>query len=430
MLHHHGSTDGIAKLEHGPADRLVQVEMGLVHEVHDERAVRGVGERVAGADLLEPAAPLGEDAAARDQLVVAQRQLGMAGAARGDAGQHLVEIAKIGAALSVSNPKPAMIAGRSVVMAFLPSLSFALQAFSVDASGRGGHRVRRRALPDPGDNKAATRSRSPDPATGCTIRVYGMKALLADADFRRVWLVGSIAGGLRWLELLAVGVYVLEQTGSAWMVALMTVVRLAPMFLCGILIGAIADRYERRSLLLLGLVVLTLTSVGAGRARSHRADHALADRDRRLPERHLFRRRLSGSPHHERRDRGRRSARPGDGPGVRDQQRDPHARAGARRPPARDARPAGRLPPGRAALLDQRRPDAAGALSLGQVRGPGPQHPEHAWRGLAVRAGAPHHRRHADGHGGRQLLGLCLHHHGAGDRRAGAWACRRFRSAC
>src|SRR5918996_404592 len=91
-----------------------------------------------------------------------------------------------------------------------------------------------------------------------------MTALLADADFRRVWLVGSLAGGLRWLELLAVGVYVLEQTGSPSMVALMTVVRLAPMFLCGLLIGAIADRYERKTLLLLGLVVLTLTSAVLG----------------------------------------------------------------------------------------------------------------------------------------------------------------------
>ena len=224
---------------------------------------------------------------------------------------------------------------------------------------------------------------APDPATGCTIREVSMRALLADADFRRVWLVGSLAGGLRWLELLAVGVYVLEQTGSAWMVALMTVVRLAPMFLCGILIGAIADRYERKTLLLLGLVVLTLTSMVLGVLAAHRPDHALADRDRRLPERHLLRRRLPGPPHHERRDRGRRPARPGDGAGVRDQQRDPHARAGAGRPPARDARPAGCLPSRRAALPAQRRPAAAGALSLDRVRGPGPQHPEHA----AARAG-------------------------------------------
>jgi MFS family permease len=89
-------------------------------------------------------------------------------------------------------------------------------------------------------------------------------ALLADADFRRVWLVGGMSGALRWLELLAIGVYVLEQTGSPSMVALMTVVRLAPMFLCGLPLGAIADRYERQSLLLLGLVVLLLTSAVLG----------------------------------------------------------------------------------------------------------------------------------------------------------------------
>ena len=56
-----------------------------------------------------------------------------------------------------------------------------------------------------------------------------MLALLADADFRRVWLIGGLTGGLRWLELLAIGVYVLERTGSPSMVAWMTVARLAPM---------------------------------------------------------------------------------------------------------------------------------------------------------------------------------------------------------
>jgi MFS family permease len=91
-----------------------------------------------------------------------------------------------------------------------------------------------------------------------------MTALLADADFRRVWLVGGLTGALRWLELLAIGVYVLEQTGSPSIVALMTVARLAPMFLCGLPAGALADRYERRSMLLLGLAVLMLTSVVLG----------------------------------------------------------------------------------------------------------------------------------------------------------------------
>lgn len=91
-----------------------------------------------------------------------------------------------------------------------------------------------------------------------------MLALLADADFRRVWVVGGVLGALRWLELLAVGVYVLEETRSPSMVALITVVRLAPMFLFGLPLGAIADRYERKTLLLLGLAVLALASIVQG----------------------------------------------------------------------------------------------------------------------------------------------------------------------
>lgn len=87
-----------------------------------------------------------------------------------------------------------------------------------------------------------------------------MIALLADPDFRRMWLVGAITASVRWLELLAIAVYVLERTGSPSMVAFMTVLRMAPMFLCGFLIGALGDRYERRSLLLGGLLLVTLTS--------------------------------------------------------------------------------------------------------------------------------------------------------------------------
>jgi MFS family permease len=91
-----------------------------------------------------------------------------------------------------------------------------------------------------------------------------MIALLADADFRRVWLVGAIAGGLRWLELLAIGVYVLQHTASPSMVALITALRLAPMFLCGSLIGAIGDRYERSHVLLIGLAIVSATSIVLG----------------------------------------------------------------------------------------------------------------------------------------------------------------------
>jgi len=81
-------------------------------------------------------------------------------------------------------------------------------------------------------------------------------SLLTDAAFLRVWLTGGIAGVLRWLELLAISVYVLEATGSPFQVALMTFLRMAPMFLFGIPAGALADRHDRRRLLLIGLLVL------------------------------------------------------------------------------------------------------------------------------------------------------------------------------
>ena len=86
------------------------------------------------------------------------------------------------------------------------------------------------------------------------------RGLLNDAAFVRLWLCGALAGVLRWLELLAISVFVLEQTGSPFLVALLIVMRMAPMFLFGIPAGALADRYDRRRLLIIGLVVLALAS--------------------------------------------------------------------------------------------------------------------------------------------------------------------------
>jgi MFS family permease len=88
----------------------------------------------------------------------------------------------------------------------------------------------------------------------------GAAALLRNGAFLRVWLTGGVAGVLRWLELLAISVYVLETTGSPFLVALMTFLRMAPMFLFGIPAGALADRYDRKRLLLIGLLVLAGTA--------------------------------------------------------------------------------------------------------------------------------------------------------------------------
>src|SRR5579863_2979176 len=79
--------------------------------------------------------------------------------------------------------------------------------------------------------------------------------VLAIPDFRRLWAVGFIIGAVRWLEMLVVAVFVYQHTGSAFAVALMTLLRTLPMALFGAIIGALAERLQRRSALI-GVVIL------------------------------------------------------------------------------------------------------------------------------------------------------------------------------
>jgi len=76
----------------------------------------------------------------------------------------------------------------------------------------------------------------------------GPIALLRNGDFRRVWATGIIGGTMRWLETLAIGVYVFDMTGSPFIVAFMLFARLAPTVLFGALIGTLAGRFNRKTL--------------------------------------------------------------------------------------------------------------------------------------------------------------------------------------
>jgi MFS family permease len=83
--------------------------------------------------------------------------------------------------------------------------------------------------------------------------------MLASRDFRRLWTVGFVISAVRWLEMLAIGVFVYERTGSAFDVALMTLLRMLPLALFGAVIGALAERIERRAALI-GVVLLMLAT--------------------------------------------------------------------------------------------------------------------------------------------------------------------------
>lgn len=91
----------------------------------------------------------------------------------------------------------------------------------------------------------------------------GIRSLFGDYNFVRLWLTGGMSGSMRWLETLAVSVYVFEVTESAFLVALMMSARMAPMLL-GAAVGALADRFNRRTILLSGLAIMATVSAVMG----------------------------------------------------------------------------------------------------------------------------------------------------------------------
>jgi len=78
---------------------------------------------------------------------------------------------------------------------------------------------------------------------------------MADHDYRCLWTIGLITGTLRWLEVLVIGIYTFELTGSAFVVSLMLFARTLPGVLCGALTGTVASRFRRKRLLALGMAV-------------------------------------------------------------------------------------------------------------------------------------------------------------------------------
>jgi MFS family permease len=87
-------------------------------------------------------------------------------------------------------------------------------------------------------------------------------SLLRESDYRRIWLTGVCSGISRWLEVLAVGVYAFEVTGSPFLVALVFVIRMTPLVLFGSLVGALADRSSPRTFMIAAMVLgLTASTI-------------------------------------------------------------------------------------------------------------------------------------------------------------------------
>ncbi|MBS0518831.1 MAG: MFS transporter [Proteobacteria bacterium] len=81
------------------------------------------------------------------------------------------------------------------------------------------------------------------------------RQLLASADFLRLWLVGAFANAMRWLELLASGLFAYEATGSALAVTAVVAARQLPQLLFGAFAGAVSEAVDRKLIVMLALIV-------------------------------------------------------------------------------------------------------------------------------------------------------------------------------
>ncbi len=81
------------------------------------------------------------------------------------------------------------------------------------------------------------------------------QSLFKDTEFRAVWSAGFLIGVVRWLEFLAVGIYAFDVTGSAFLTALLALLRFLPLALFGVVIGALADLLDTRKLLRIAITL-------------------------------------------------------------------------------------------------------------------------------------------------------------------------------
>ena len=98
---------------------------------------------------------------------------------------------------------------------------------------------------------------SPEPSR----TAHPLRRLLALPAFRRLWLVGALANGMRWVEILVAAVFTFQVTGSALAVSLVALMRALPLFLLGAAAGALAEVLDRRRLLMAGQALLCLSAL-------------------------------------------------------------------------------------------------------------------------------------------------------------------------
>src|SRR5258707_521540 len=97
-----------------------------------------------------------------------------------------------------------------------------------------------------------------------------VRELLRLPDFLRLWLIGGFANAMRWLELLASGLFAYEVTDSALAVTAVVAARQLPQLFLRAVAGAISQAVDRQLIIIAALirpavvstVLATLATVG------------------------------------------------------------------------------------------------------------------------------------------------------------------------
>lgn len=93
------------------------------------------------------------------------------------------------------------------------------------------------------------------------VRGAPRRGLFAEPDFYRLWLVGLVVFGVRWLEMLAMAVFAYQRTHSPLLVAVLTMLRGLPMALFGAPLGVAAERIERHTALVCIVAAMAMSSL-------------------------------------------------------------------------------------------------------------------------------------------------------------------------
>jgi MFS family permease len=105
------------------------------------------------------------------------------------------------------------------------------------------------------------RNNNKEPLTGSKNREITTFRALSYSSYRYLWLGQLGHSATMWMEQVIRPLLMLELTGSALQVGLVVSLRMIPQLLFGLLAGVIADRYNKRLVLILSQAITLLTHV-------------------------------------------------------------------------------------------------------------------------------------------------------------------------